>query len=100
MTSPRISRSRLSRGRRQIAAAAIWRRPRLSRERLILGLVIAAALGIYASGLLSALPDPKKAIGDVARALGPWTYALVGVFAYLETAAFIGLVAPGETIVI
>ena len=28
------------------------------------------------------------------------TYALVGVFAYLETAAFVGLVAPGETVII
>jgi membrane protein DedA with SNARE-associated domain/membrane-associated phospholipid phosphatase len=83
-----------------IAAVAIWRRRRLSRERLILFLVVAAGLGVYASGVLSALPDPKKAIGDVARALGPWTYALVGVFAYLETAAFVGLVAPGETVII
>ena len=83
-----------------VAAGAIWRRRRLSRERLILALVVAVALGIYASGLLSVLPNPKTAIGDVARALGPWTYALVGVFAYLETAAFVGLVAPGETVII
>jgi membrane protein DedA with SNARE-associated domain/membrane-associated phospholipid phosphatase len=83
-----------------VAVAAIWRRDRLSRERLIIALLAAAALGIYASGLLSLLPDPKTAIGDIARALGPWTYALVGVFAYLETAAFVGLVAPGETVVI
>ncbi|HEX7298383.1 MAG TPA: bifunctional DedA family/phosphatase PAP2 family protein, partial [Solirubrobacteraceae bacterium] len=47
-----------------------------------------------------ALPDPKKVIEDVAVALGPWTYALVGLMAYLETAAFVGLVAPGETVVI
>src|SRR3954453_19775288 len=57
-------------------------------------------LGVYASGLLNNLPDPKKAIGDIAQALGPWTYALVGVMAYLETAAFVGLIAPGETVVI
>ena len=58
------------------------------------------ALAIYASGVLSALPDPKKVIEDIAKALGPWTYALVGVAAFLETGAFVGLVAPGETIVI
>ncbi|HEY1357521.1 MAG TPA: VTT domain-containing protein [Thermoleophilaceae bacterium] len=83
-----------------VAAGALWRRGRLSRERFLLALVVAAGLGIYASGVLSLLPDPKTAIGDVARALGPWTYALVGVFAYLETAAFVGLVAPGETVII
>ena len=55
---------------------------------------------VYASGLTSKLPDPKTAIGDIASALGPWTYALVGVLAFLETGAFIGLVAPGETVVI
>ena len=82
-----------------LAAGAIWRRGRLSRERLILALIGAAALGVYASGLLSALPDPKQVIEDVAQALGPWTYALVGVFAFLETGAFVGLIAPGETIV-
>ena len=38
-------------------------------------------------------------IEDVAEALGPWTYALVAA-AFLETGAFVGLVAPGETIVI
>ena len=39
-------------------------------------------------------------IEDIAEALGPWTYALVGVMAFLETGAFVGLVAPGETVVI
>ena len=58
------------------------------------------ALAVYASGLLSALPDPKKVIEDIAEALGPWTYALVGVMAFLETGAFVGLIAPGETVVI
>src|SRR5271170_5712853 len=32
--------------------------------------------------------------------LGPWTYVLVGVMAFLETGAGIGLVAPGELAVI
>src|SRR3982751_1529677 len=83
-----------------IAAGAIWRRRTISGERKLLAGVAVAVLAVYASGLLNNLPDPKKAIGDIAEALGPWTYALVGVAAYLETAAFVGLVAPGETIVI
>ena len=82
------------------AAYLIWRWRRLSLERKALGVLVVLALGIYASGVLSELPDPKKLIGDIAGALGPWTYALVGVMAYLETGAFVGLVAPGETVVI
>ncbi|MEA2332259.1 MAG: hypothetical protein QOH58_2397 [Thermoleophilaceae bacterium] len=82
-----------------IAAAAVWRRRSLSGERKLIALAIVLALAVYASGLLSELPDPKKAIVDIAEALGPWTYALVGVMAYLETGAFVGLVAPGETVV-
>jgi hypothetical protein len=58
------------------------------------------ACGVYASGVLSELPDLKTVIGDIAQALGPWTYAVVAVMAYLETGAFVGLVAPGETVVI
>ena len=71
-----------------------------SLERKGIGILIALALGVYASGVLSELPDPKKVIEDIAEALGPWTYALVGVMAFLETGAFVGLVAPGETVVI
>jgi membrane protein DedA with SNARE-associated domain/membrane-associated phospholipid phosphatase len=83
-----------------VAAFVVWRWRRLSFERKALGIVAVLALAIYASGVLSALPDPKKIIEDVAQKLGPWTYALVGVAAFLETGAFVGLVAPGETIVI
>jgi membrane protein DedA with SNARE-associated domain/membrane-associated phospholipid phosphatase len=83
-----------------LAAGAIWRRRRITRERLVGSLVLAVVLGVYASGVLSALPDPKQTIVDVAQALGAWTYALVGVSAFLETGAFVGLVAPGETVVL
>jgi membrane protein DedA with SNARE-associated domain/membrane-associated phospholipid phosphatase len=81
-------------------AYVVWRWRKLSFERKALGIVIALALAIYASGVLSELPDPKKVIGDIAETLGPWTYAVVGVMAFLETGAFVGLVAPGETVVI
>src|SRR5688500_3189891 len=94
--------------REMIAAAAavlvavylVRRWKRLSLERKGIGILIALALAVYASGVLAELPDPKKVIGDIAEALGPWTYALVGVMAFLETGAFVGLVAPGETVVI
>ncbi len=55
---------------------------------------------LYATGVLPDLPDAKTAIEDIAQALGPWTYVLVGLLAFLETGAFVGLVAPGETTVI
>ena len=83
-----------------IGAFALWRRERLSGERKLLAAAAVLACGVYASGVLSELPDPKKLIGDIAKALGAWTYVLVGVLAFLETGAFIGLVAPGETVVI
>ena len=37
---------------------------------------------------------------DVGKALGPWTYLVVGALAFLETGAFLGFIAPGETAVI
>ena len=83
-----------------IAAGAVWQRHKLSGERKLLAAGLVLALAVYASGVLSALPDPKAIIEDIAHALGAWTYALVGVMAYLETGAFVGLIAPGETVVI
>ena len=41
-----------------VAAFLVWRWRRLSFERKALGVVIALALGVYASGVLSELPDP------------------------------------------
>jgi membrane protein DedA with SNARE-associated domain/membrane-associated phospholipid phosphatase len=44
--------------------------------------------------------DLNQVLEDVSGALGAWTYLLVTVFAFLETGAFVGLVVPGETIVV
>jgi undecaprenyl-diphosphatase len=85
-----------------LAAAAILarRRGKLTGERFLLALIAALGLGVYASGLLNNLPDAKKLIEDLAKALGKGTYALVAVMAFLETGAFVGLIAPGEFTVI
>jgi membrane protein DedA with SNARE-associated domain len=83
-----------------IGAGAVWKRRFLSGERRLLAAAAVVVLAVYASGVLSELPDPKEVIGDIATALGAWTYALVGLLAFLETGAFVGLVAPGETVVI
>jgi len=70
------------------------------RTGLALAALAAVVIGLYAAGVLPDLPDPEKVIEDVAQTLGPWTYALVAAAAFLETGAFVGLVAPGETTVI
>jgi membrane protein DedA with SNARE-associated domain/membrane-associated phospholipid phosphatase len=44
--------------------------------------------------------EPQALLDDISSALGQWTYLLVGAFAFLETGAFVGLVAPGETMVV
>ena len=62
--------------------------------------LVAIAVAIYASGVLSDIPDIETLIEDLAQALGRWTYLLVGALAFLETGAFVGLVAPGEFTVI
>jgi membrane protein DedA with SNARE-associated domain len=62
--------------------------------------VVAAGVAVVASGVLSEIPDPETVIEDVAHALGRWTYLLVAGLAFLETGAFVGLVAPGEFTVI
>jgi membrane protein DedA with SNARE-associated domain/membrane-associated phospholipid phosphatase len=44
--------------------------------------------------------DLEALIEDLSESLGAWTYLLVGALAFLETGAFVGLVAPGEFTVI
>lgn len=83
-----------------LVAVVAWRRRRLGLERGGLALLAAGALAVYASGVLAELPDPEQLIEKVAQALGDWTYALVATLAFLETGAFVGLVAPGEFTVI
>jgi membrane protein DedA with SNARE-associated domain len=46
------------------------------------------------------LPDTNKLVTDLSDSLGAWTYGLVAALAFLETGAFIGLLAPGETAVV
>jgi membrane protein DedA with SNARE-associated domain/membrane-associated phospholipid phosphatase len=70
-------------------------------RRVRLPLIAAAIVGGYFL-LKAALPDIdlQELLDDLSRTLGDWTYVLVGFFAFVETGAFVGLVAPGETVVI
>jgi membrane protein DedA with SNARE-associated domain len=74
----------------------------VSRHRLVL--VIAAVVAAVGYGLVQAdvvaLPDVEGALEDLSDTLGAWTYALVAGLAFLETGAFVGLVAPGETAIV
>jgi membrane protein DedA with SNARE-associated domain/membrane-associated phospholipid phosphatase len=73
----------------------------LADKRVRIPLILALAVGGYflVKALLPEI-DLQELLDDVARTLGEWTYLAVGVLAFLETGAFVGLVAPGETFVI
>jgi membrane protein DedA with SNARE-associated domain/membrane-associated phospholipid phosphatase len=82
-----------------LAAFLFVRRRRLHRWLLVAGCIAVAAAVAVGVGLVH-LPKLEEVMLDIGRALGPWTYLVVGVLAFLETGAFVGLVAPGETTVI
>jgi membrane protein DedA with SNARE-associated domain len=63
------------------------------------GAAAAVALVLLATGAVE-MPDLEGALTDLSETLGDWTYALVGGLAFLETGAFVGLVAPGETAIV
>jgi undecaprenyl-diphosphatase len=82
-----------------LAAFLLLRRNRLDRRLLAAGALAVAVAVLIGVGVIP-LPNIEKLIEDIGQALGKWTYLLVGVLAFLETGAFVGLVAPGETTVI
>jgi undecaprenyl-diphosphatase len=61
-------------------------------------LLVAAAVAAYVA--FNQLVDIEDLLKDVSEALGAWTYLLVGVFAFAETGAFVGLIVPGETVML
>jgi membrane protein DedA with SNARE-associated domain/membrane-associated phospholipid phosphatase len=68
----------------------------ISGEWIRRGLLAAAILAFLL--LRDLLPDfsLEAFVKDLSEQLGSWTYLLVGALAFLETGAFVGLVAPGE----
>jgi membrane protein DedA with SNARE-associated domain len=63
------------------------------------GPAAAAALVLLMTGTVQT-PDFQGWLTDLADTLGAWTYALVAGLAFLETGAFVGLIAPGETAIV
>jgi membrane protein DedA with SNARE-associated domain len=72
-----------------------------NRKRILLTIaaVVVAAGYYYVSRQLGHL-DLQNLLEDISNGLGAWTYVLVGVFAFAETGAFVGLVVPGETVML
>jgi membrane-associated protein len=63
------------------------------------GGIAIAALVLVVTGTVQ-LPNLEHALTELSDTLGTWTYALVGGLAFLETGAFVGLIAPGETAIV
>jgi len=71
------------------------------RERVIQAAVVLLIIGgLIAFSQLAPDISLQSTLNDVAKKVGKWTYLLVGISAFIETAAFVGLVLPGETVVI
>jgi undecaprenyl-diphosphatase len=72
-----------------------------TRRRLVfLAIAAAIATGWYLLSRVIPHDELQELLEDVSNALGAWTYLLVGVFAFAETGAFVGLVVPGETVML
>jgi membrane protein DedA with SNARE-associated domain/membrane-associated phospholipid phosphatase len=82
-----------------LAAFLYVRRRKLEPTLKIGGVIVVLGLLVYGSGLIE-LPDFKQIVEDAGDTLGKWTYLVVGVMAFFETGAFVGLIAPGETFLI
>jgi len=82
-----------------LAVGAVLRRGRLTGPVKVLAALGVAALAASGSGLVE-LPSPEQIVRTSTGALGDFTYAAVGAFALAETGAFVGLVAPGELVVL
>jgi len=72
-----------------------------NRKRLKIGaaVLVIGAIYFFISRQLGHL-DLQQLLEDLSNTLGAWTYLLVGFFAFAETGAFIGLVVPGETVML
>jgi membrane-associated protein len=66
---------------------------------LALAALAAVAFALTTTGVIE-LPDLETALTNLSDTLGQWTYLLVAGLAFLETGAFVGLIAPGETAVV
>ncbi len=72
-----------------------------NRKRALLAIAaVAVAFGYYLLSQQLGHLNLQHLLEDVSNTLGAWTYLSVGVFAFAETGAFVGLVVPGETVML
>jgi membrane protein DedA with SNARE-associated domain/membrane-associated phospholipid phosphatase len=81
-----------------LAGWLIARRHKQKRWFQIGELIVIAVAVLIGVGVIH-LPNFEKVLEDVGKTLGTWTYLAVGLLAFLETGAFLGFIAPGETAV-
>jgi len=67
------------------------------RRLTIAGLAVAAAVIFVLYKKFFPELDLQELLDEFANFLGAWTYLVVGLLAFLETGAFVGLLVPGET---
>jgi undecaprenyl-diphosphatase len=82
-----------------LAGITLWQWPRFGWALRTAACASCVALALYGAGVFH-LPQLETMVGTIGSTLGPYTYVLVGVMAFLETGAFVGLLVPGETVVI
>jgi len=72
-----------------------------TRKRLLIGaaVVVVGLVYYFISRQLGHL-DLQNLLEELSETLGAWTYLLVGFFAFAETGAGVGLVVPGETVML
>ena len=93
---PRSSRHRGCPDRRLIRILGLMLTARRHRTALVAAALAAVvALVLTATGTVE-IPNLGTRSTDLSDTLGAWTYALVGGLAFLETGAFVGLLAPGR----
>jgi len=75
--------------------------PLITRKRIVIAaLLVAIGVGYYFVSQELGHLDLQGLLEDISTTLGAWTYLLVGLFAFAETGAFVGLVVPGETVML
>jgi membrane protein DedA with SNARE-associated domain/membrane-associated phospholipid phosphatase len=82
-----------------LAIFLVVRRRHLGKVALPLGGLAVIGLALWGFGVVEP-PNLTSLVEDVGKRLGKWTYLLVGALAFLETGAFVGLVAPGESAIL
>ncbi|MGB7587171.1 MAG: bifunctional DedA family/phosphatase PAP2 family protein [Solirubrobacterales bacterium] len=73
---------------------------RRRRRLALVAIAVAIATGYYLLSRLIPHSGLHRLLQEVSNTLGSWTYLLVGVFAFAEVGAFVGLLVPGETVML